>query len=125
MPPPEADVERALASIARMRERRPSVLLTSHFGAVRDADEGFDRGASSASSSWAATVRAALEDEPAADGDHLESVLREQAREEYETDSGSPFDLGRYDAIGSIRMNADGLARYWRKRWEREAASLS
>ena len=124
MPPPEADVERALASIARMRDRRPSVLLTSHFGAVRDPDEGFDRGASRILS-WAATVRAALEDEPGAGGDHLESVLREQAREEYETDSGSPFDLGRYDAIGSIRMNADGLARYWRKRWEREAASLS
>lgn len=124
MPPPEADVERALASIARMRDRRPSVLLTSHFGAVRNPDEGFDRGASRILS-WAATVRAALEDEPGAGGDHLESVLREQAREEYETDSGSPFDLGRYDAIGSIRMNADGLARYWRKRWEREAASLS
>ena len=31
--------------------------------------------------------------------------------------------IGRYDAIGSIRMNAEGLARYWRKRWEREATS--
>ncbi len=84
----------------------------------------FDRGASRILS-WASTVRAALEDEPTADGDHLESLLRAQAREEYEADSGSPFDLGRYDAIGSIRMNADGLARYWRKRWEGEAASLS
>jgi hypothetical protein len=47
-------------------------------------------------------------------------VLVDQARAEYEADSGLPFDRGRYDAIGSIRMNAQGLARYWRKRWERE-----
>jgi len=30
-------------------------------------------------------------------------------------------DLARYDALGSIRMNATGLERYWRKRREREA----
>jgi hypothetical protein len=28
--------------------------------------------------------------------------------------------MARYDAIGSIAMNAAGLSRYWRKRWERE-----
>ena len=33
-----------------------------------------------------------------------------------------PIDLARYDAIGWIRMNAGGLARYWRKRREAEAA---
>ena len=44
-----------------------------------------------------------------------------RATAEYEGDSGLPFDRGRYDAIGSIRMNAEGIARYWRKRWEREA----
>jgi glyoxylase-like metal-dependent hydrolase (beta-lactamase superfamily II) len=124
MPPPEADVERALDSIRRMRERRPSTLLTSHFGPIPDAEEGFDRGAERISS-WSAAVRAVLEADPAVEGDRLESLLRAQAREEYERDSGSPFDLGRYDAIGSIRMNADGLARYWRKRWEREASALS
>ena len=107
-----------------MRERRPSTLLTSHFGPITDAEEGFDRGAERISS-WSAAVRAVLEADPAVEGDRLESLLRAQAREEYERDSGSPFDLGRYDAIGSIRMNADGLARYWRKRWEREASALS
>ena len=107
---------------ARPAPERPAHVTLRRRCAI--PDEGFDRGADG-SSSWSATVRAALEDDPVADGDQLESVLREQAREEYEADSGSSFDLGRYDAIGSIRMNADGLARYWRKRWEREAAALS
>jgi glyoxylase-like metal-dependent hydrolase (beta-lactamase superfamily II) len=123
-PPPEADVDAAIESIRRMRERRPSTLLASHFGPIADVEAGFDRGAERILS-WSAAVRVALEADPTADGDRLESLLRAQARLEYERDAGSPFDLGRYDAIGSIRMNADGLARYWRKRWEHERASLS
>jgi glyoxylase-like metal-dependent hydrolase (beta-lactamase superfamily II) len=121
LPPPEADIETAVASIGRMRERRPSSLLTSHFGRVADAEEGFDRGAGRILA-WAANVRGRLERAPETSIDDLEEHLLEQAREEYEADSGQPFDRGRYDAIGSIRMNAEGLARYWRKRWEREAA---
>ena len=42
--------------------------------------------------------------------------------DEFLADAGAPIDLSRYDALGSIRMNATGLSRYWRKRWDREAA---
>ena len=108
-----------------MRERRPSVAAHLALRPVRGPHEAVRSQRLERILSWAATVRAALEADPTTDADHLETLLREQAREEYEADAGSPFDLGRYDAIGSIRMNADGLARYWRKRWEREAASLS
>jgi hypothetical protein len=63
------------------------------------------------------------EDPPASDED-LISRLAEQAREEFEADSGGkPFNEERDDALGSIRMNAQGLARYWRKRREAEGAS--
>ncbi|MDP9302480.1 MAG: MBL fold metallo-hydrolase [Actinomycetota bacterium] len=122
LPPPEADLEAAIASIARMRERRPTALLTSHFGVVSDPAEGFAR-AEKRIRAWAETVRARLAREPGASTDALEHELVVQARKEYESDSGLPFDISRYDAIGSIRMNAEGLARYWRKRWEREASS--
>lgn len=121
LPPPEADIEAAISSIGRMRERRPTSLLTSHFGRVGDPEEGFERG-SARILAWAANVRGRLERSPETSIDDLEEHLLEQAREEYEADSGEPFDRGRYDAIGSIRMNAEGLARYWRKRWERERA---
>jgi len=122
LPPPEVDVEAAIASIDRMRERHPAALLTSHFGRVGDPDEGFDRGADRILA-WSAAVRGRLERTPEVSIDDLEEELRSQAAWEYEADSGQAFDLGRYDAIGSIRMNAEGLARYWRKRWEREAAT--
>ena len=122
LPPPEVDVEAALASIDRMRDRGPSRLLTSHFGPIGDPQEGFDRGAMRIRA-WADTVRRSLETEPALTIDALVDTLTEQAREDYEADSGQPFDLERYDAIGSIRMNAQGLARYWRTRWERETGT--
>jgi glyoxylase-like metal-dependent hydrolase (beta-lactamase superfamily II) len=120
LPPPEVDVDAAIASIDRMRERRPTALLTSHFGKVPDPAEGFDRGTDRILA-WSAAVRGHLERTPEASIDDLEEELLSQARWEYEADSGQTFDRGRYDAIGSIRMNAEGLARYWRKRWEREA----
>ena len=122
LPPPEADLEAAIGSIARMRDRAPTRLLTSHYGVVADPEEGFAR-AEERIRAWAETVRTRLRREPGTSIDDLERELVVQARTEYEHDSGLPFDIGRYDAIGSIRMNAEGLARYWRKRWEREASS--
>jgi glyoxylase-like metal-dependent hydrolase (beta-lactamase superfamily II) len=119
LPPPEVDVEAALASIERIRSRGPERLLATHFGAIEDPGDGLDRGAERIRA-WAARVRARLEVDLEASDDDLAALLTDQAREDYEADSGEPFDHERYDAIGSIAMNARGLARYWRKRWERE-----
>jgi glyoxylase-like metal-dependent hydrolase (beta-lactamase superfamily II) len=121
LPPPEVDIEAALASIASIRARHPSTLLTSHFGPIEDPEEGCDRGAERIRT-WAETVRRRLEANPEIGIDELTDSLRMQAAQEYLADSGSRIGLDRYDAIGSIRMNAQGLQRYWRKRWEREAA---
>jgi len=124
LPPPEVDVERALASIAAMRSRHPTALLTSHYGPVPDADHAFDRAADQIRT-WCAAVERALRDDRAMLDDDLHAVLEQLAREEHEADAHRSIDLERYDALGSIRMNAQGLARYWRKRWEREAAADS
>lgn len=121
LPPPEVDVEQALESIERIRTRRPTILLTSHFGSIADADEGCERGAQRIRD-WAETVRRSLVADPDIDTAHITETLTEQAAREFLADSGLPIDLARYDALGSISMNAGGLARYWRKRWEREAA---
>src|SRR5262245_45821341 len=122
LPPPEVDVEGALASIAAMRSRRPTSLLTSHYGAVPAPEEAFDRAADRIGT-WSATVANALRPDPAIGDDDLRVILEALAREEFEADARRPIDLARYDALGSIKMNAQGLARYWRKRWEREAAT--
>jgi glyoxylase-like metal-dependent hydrolase (beta-lactamase superfamily II) len=121
LPPPEVDIERGLASIAAMRSRRPTALLTSHYGPVPDPGEAFHR-AAERMHAWCAAVETALRSEPNASDDDLREVLEDLARRDFEADAHRPIDLDRYDALGSIRMNAQGLARYWRKRWERDAA---
>ena len=114
LPPPEVDVEAALASVDRIRGRA-SMLLTSHFGPIADAARGCDR-ASERIRAWSETVRRISAG--TGDLDVITSALREQARAEHLADAGAPIDLARYDALGSIRMNATGLERYWRKRRE-------
>jgi glyoxylase-like metal-dependent hydrolase (beta-lactamase superfamily II) len=119
LPPPEVDVEAALASIDAIRRRDPSKLLVTHFGPIDDPDEGLRRGAERIEA-WAGTVRRLLERDPDIAEEVIVEVLAQQAADEYAADSGRSFDRDRYDGIGSITMNAQGLARYWRKRWERE-----
>jgi glyoxylase-like metal-dependent hydrolase (beta-lactamase superfamily II) len=122
LPPPEVDIERALASIAAMRSRRPTSLLTSHFGQVPQPEEAFDRSADRIRA-WAAAVENALRKNADVSTEELRDTLEDLARREFERDANRPIDLSRYDALGSITMNAQGLGRYWRKRWEREAAT--
>jgi glyoxylase-like metal-dependent hydrolase (beta-lactamase superfamily II) len=124
LPPPEVDVEAALASIDRIDRRRPTTLLTSHFGPVPDAEYGCRRAAERIRA-WSETVRATLEGDPDVDIEAVTDALRARASQEFLADAGRPIDLDRYDAIGSIAMNAAGLSRYWRKRWQREADTAS
>ncbi|HWC72232.1 MAG TPA: MBL fold metallo-hydrolase [Actinomycetota bacterium] len=119
LPPPEVDVEAALDSIERIRGRAPLSLLASHFGPVPDVDEACDAAAERIRS-WSHIVRCALERDHDADVDTVTAELRSLAASEFEAETGRPIDMARYDAIGSIAMNAAGLSRYWRKRWERE-----
>ena len=119
LPPPEVDVELALASIERIRSVGPSALMTSHFGPIADAERGCDRGAERIRR-WSDAVRQILRARPETHEDEIVDALQAVAADEFLVDSGRPIDLERYDAIGSIRMNATGLSRYWRKRWERE-----
>lgn len=117
LPPPEVDVDAALASIDRIRARATS-LLTSHFGPIADAAEGCERAAERIGA-WSETVRRVSA--TTEDLEEITAALRDQAAAEHLADAGVPIDLARYDALGSIRMNAAGLERYWRKRREAEA----
>ncbi|MGE5225409.1 MAG: MBL fold metallo-hydrolase [Planctomycetaceae bacterium] len=123
LPPPEVDVEAALATVERIRARGPSCLLTSHFGPTPDAELACARAASRIVA-WSDEVARALRADADVSEDDLTAILRHRAEREFAEDSGhAPFDLDRYDALGSIRMNAQGLARYWRKRWDRESST--
>lgn len=124
LPPPEVEVEMALASIERVRSRNPSALLTSHFGPTPGVAESCDMAAAQIRS-WSSAVRRRLEADPDVDTRSLAAGLADLAAEEFLQTSGKPIDMARYDALGSIGMNAAGLARYWRKRWERELSGAN
>ena len=53
----------------------------------------------------------------------LSTVLAERVTSECLTDAGPDADMERYEMLSSVQVNAMGLIRYWRKRWEREAAA--
>jgi glyoxylase-like metal-dependent hydrolase (beta-lactamase superfamily II) len=114
LPPPEVDVEAALASVDRIRDRA-TMLMTSHYGPIADAGLGCERAAERIRA-WSETVRRISAG--TSDVDVIAAALREQAAAEHLADAGEPIDLARYDALGSIGMNAAGLERYWRKRRE-------
>jgi glyoxylase-like metal-dependent hydrolase (beta-lactamase superfamily II) len=119
-PPPDYDLELAIASIERIRERaRGAMVLFSHFGPVEEVDRICDL-AVQRFRSWTEAVRDALE--RTEDLDEIVHVLQTVSRQDAETGAEARLDLQRMETLSSFRMNAMGIVRYWRKRWEREGA---
>ena len=112
LPPPDCDVDAAVDSIRRIRERA-GLLLLSHFGPVLEVDHLCEL-AEKRLLAWSETVRRATLTTD--DVDEIAALLEKQGAAEYLEDSGEPIDIEKYDVLTSIRMNAAGLARYWRKR---------
>lgn len=120
-PPPDIDVERAVDSIRRVRGRARSVLLFSHYGPVEDV-EGLCDLAERRIRKWSEIVRdaaGATDDEA-----EISAILDQRTRAEFD-DARGDVDIGeargRYELLSSVEIDAAGLARYWRKRWEGEA----
>ena len=122
-PPPDFDVDLAIDSIERIRSRARSVLLFAHFGPIEEVDRTCDL-AERRVQGWAEAVRDALETTEDLE-EVVERLVKESARD-IETGAESTLDVDRLERrlelLSSIRMNAMGLMRYWKKRGEREAA---
>jgi len=118
-PPPDFDVELTVTSIERIRARARSVLLFAHFGPIDEIDRVCDL-AIARTRAWAEVVRDALQRTD--DLDEIVALLEEEAARDAETGAEAPIDLQRFEMLSSIRMNAMGIVRYWRKRAELDAA---
>jgi glyoxylase-like metal-dependent hydrolase (beta-lactamase superfamily II) len=118
-PPPDFDVELTVTSIERIRARARSVLLFAHFGPIDEIDRVCDL-AIARTRAWAEVVRDALQ--RTADLDEIVALLEQEAARDAETGAEAPIDLQRFEMLSSIRMNAMGIVRYWRKRGELDAA---
>ena len=120
-PPPEFNLERYVASIERIRAAARSILLFAHFGPLRDVNATCEL-AIRRVRDWAGVVKDALSETE--DPDELAARLEAAALDDIESGSEATLDLemleDRLRLLSSIRMNAQGLARYWQKRRERE-----
>jgi glyoxylase-like metal-dependent hydrolase (beta-lactamase superfamily II) len=123
-PPPEFDLERYVASIDRIREAARSVLLFAHFGPLADADATCEL-AIRRVRDWAGVVEGAVRE--GIDPHELAARLESTALADIETGAEATLDLemleDRLRLISSIRMNAQGLARYWERREKRGDAA--
>jgi glyoxylase-like metal-dependent hydrolase (beta-lactamase superfamily II) len=79
-PPPDFDLDAALASLEKMRERHPTRLLFSHFGPVTDVGTTLDRSVEELRL-WVELVREARAD--GLDLDHAVVRVRERTAERY------------------------------------------
>ena len=114
-PPPDIDVERGVDSIDRIRRRARSSLLLSHFGPSPDVED-LCRLAAERLRGWARIVREAMDESD--DLDRITQVLEQRTEGEIDDARARGADLERYEILSSVRMNAMGLIRYWRKRVE-------
>jgi glyoxylase-like metal-dependent hydrolase (beta-lactamase superfamily II) len=121
-PPPDIDLEAGVASIERIRARAETILLFSHFGPVKEVDELCSI-ASSRLLKWGEIVRDALGETD--DLDRITEILERRTASEFDEarSAGVAIDMDRYETLSSMRMNASGLVRYWKKRAESEGSA--
>ena len=112
-PPPDYDLELAIASIERIRERaRGAMLLFSHFGPVEEVERICDL-AVERFRAWTDAVGKAVE--RTEDLDEIVRVLQEVARADAETGAEATLDLQAMETLSSLRLNALGILGYWSK----------
>ena len=110
-PPPEFDVEQAVASIERIRQHARGSLMFSHFGPVGSVDDTCAE-AVRRIKEWSEIVRIAMT--KTQDIGELSSALRRATSGDLE--NVTPTDQERFEILGSYDLNAAGLSRYWNNR---------
>jgi glyoxylase-like metal-dependent hydrolase (beta-lactamase superfamily II) len=107
-PPPEFDLDAALASLERMRDRRPTRLLFSHFGPVTDVGQTLDRSVEELRL-WVELVREARHD--GLDLDHAVARVRERTAERYAVRS-LPEVEHKLEVLSSTEADVAGIWRW-------------
>ncbi len=107
-PPPEFDLGAALTSLERMRERRPTRLLFSHFGPVTDVEATLDRSVEELRL-WVELVREARVD--GLDLDHAVARVRERTADRY-TVRTLPEVEHKLEVLSSTEADVAGIWRW-------------
>jgi glyoxylase-like metal-dependent hydrolase (beta-lactamase superfamily II) len=107
-PPPDFDLDTALASLDRFRALRPSRLLFSHFGPVELVDETLDRSVEELRL-WVELVTEAHDQR--LDLDHAVAMVRERTDGRYRAlaPDADPAIAEKVDIISAARNNVAGI----------------
>jgi glyoxylase-like metal-dependent hydrolase (beta-lactamase superfamily II) len=107
-PPPDFDLDSALASLDRFRALRPSRLLFSHYGPVEPVGETLDRSAEELRL-WVEMVTEAYDQR--LDLDHAVAMVRERTDARYKAlaPGADPAVAQKVDVISATRTNVAGI----------------
>lgn len=108
-PPPDFDLDLALASLDLFRQAAPSRLLFSHYGPVEDVDATLERSREELRR-WVDMVRAARAESTGLD--HAVAMVHQRLREEqpHYYDDDAVFE--KFEALSSATANVQGIARW-------------
>lgn len=111
-PPPDFDLELALASLDRFRDLRATRLLFSHYGPITAVEDALERAAEEMRL-WVSIVRDAWQDAGGTfDLDHAVAMVRERTRERYADLLARPEVAAKFEALSSAAANVSGIARW-------------
>lgn len=108
-PPPDFDMDLAIASIEAMRERQPTRLLFSHFGPVHDVELTLDRSIEELRL-WVEMVREARG--AGMDLDHAVAMVMARAMERYPHVHDDPEVATKFEELSSAAANVVGISRW-------------
>jgi glyoxylase-like metal-dependent hydrolase (beta-lactamase superfamily II) len=107
-PPPDFDLDVALASLRMFEALQPARLLFSHFGPVTAVKETLDRSAAEISV-WVAETRRARK--AGMDLDHAAAMVAERTRQRYRVlaEDADPEIAAKYDRVSAAQANVAGI----------------
>jgi glyoxylase-like metal-dependent hydrolase (beta-lactamase superfamily II) len=108
-PPPDFDMDTALASLSMFSDLAPTRLLFSHFGPVTDVAATLDRAAEEIRV-WVELVRGTRTN--ALDLDHALTMVLEQTSKRYAEVAGDSALDEKFEALNSTAANVAGINRW-------------